>query len=547
MDFDGDPLGLHMHQLTFAEACETLAALGLPWVRQAPAGTPLDAGEDVAESCYDELSCEDPSLLYTTRIPKVPFDFGCCSPSSVGPGFPAVSLGAHTQAWLKSGWSPRTGPPVPNAAAAKAAKAGKASGIIIFELAETRSSAVAAATLQILDAAGGKANGKANGKAAAAAAAGGVVAVMQLVSGAKNGDADCCGRSYVGEWQGALGGAGGRRFEEHLGRGKTRVACALEDVAAKLANARAVGHQVVLATSLRRSALEAAGLDHATLVRRIPDCVVLEVTPFGVDGREDARGELGAWWLAGTAALATSGYQCLPPVLPPQLGELASSFAVAAALSSALFHLQRTGEGQAVHVALTRTSVFGLVGVSTLVNTFWSDFSKLFFYQGRADGRGWWAKQMPNISSYATKDGAWVMHTPVSGPRLLKSFAQLGIRGRAIVRLVGTIAVRRVAAAVAGLRATGQAAGKSARGESLFFSALKGMNRVQLLIEEKFASMTLAELRAFAARVDLWWCPILAPGAVFRSAQAEACGAIVKPGQGSRGEDVQIKGPLQLR
>ena len=59
------------------------------------------------------------------------------------------------------------------------------------------------------------------------------------------------------------------------------------------------GEHPVLATNLPRSTLKRAGLDHESLLQRMPGIVYGLVTPFGlnVDATDvPARGEVGAWY-----------------------------------------------------------------------------------------------------------------------------------------------------------------------------------------------------------------------------------------------------------
>ena len=128
--------------------------------------------------------------------------------------------------------------------------------------------------------------------------------------------------------------------------------------------------------------------------------------------------------------------------MPAQLGELTTSFSVAAALAGAIFHRNRTGEGQLAHVALTRSSTFGLVGMCGMLQSFWPEFKRLMSTE--AMGKAYWAKQLIQFGCYPTLDGQWIMHTPVTGPRLIHSLGQLGIKKRALATLVGTIVGRKL-------------------------------------------------------------------------------------------------------
>ena len=79
-----------------------------------------------------------------------------------------------------------------------------------------------------------------------------------------------------------------------------------------------------------------------------------------------ARGELGAWFLGGPTAWHMLGWGGKPTDFPDQLGENMVSIYVFAALTAAVFHLQRTGEGQEVELAMHHVATWGIGGALAL-------------------------------------------------------------------------------------------------------------------------------------------------------------------------------------
>ena len=227
--------------------------------------------------------------------------------------------------------------------------------------------------------------------------------------------------------------------------------------------------------------------------------------------------------------------------MPDQLAELLHAQYAAASLSMAMFHHHRTGEGQQVGVDLFRTSWWSVAGVLPyLMGDPSYDRARLGF-AGVANGRDWWRRQMPFISSYRTKDGAWVMVTPSNLPQLLKHLSLLGIKGRCLLRLVGSICADFV---------------RRTPGRMLAWSA-RGLSSMQPAIQQAVGRLTLAEFRALGTpteaqkaqgRPELYWCPVLAASNVIECAQPFAIdGMRIEPGGAIRiMSPVQRSDPTQL-
>ena len=223
-----------------------------------------------------------------------------------------MPLGTHTVAWNETGWPERHKDAEIGAKRSKS----KAKDLLVVELSEARSAAVAAATLQFASATGAP--------------------VVRLVAPG--------GEDYWAARNPALA--------KHLGAGKTDVTCALKDAKRYIEGRVDDGKQVIFVTNIRLSQLKAAGLDGPTLEKSAPSVITVVVTPLGLDASEDVRGEL-AWFIGGGAAELMSGIGPLSDhPLPPKvalsnlIGEMTSSFSVFSAMTVADFHRRRTGEGQ---------------------------------------------------------------------------------------------------------------------------------------------------------------------------------------------------------
>jgi crotonobetainyl-CoA:carnitine CoA-transferase CaiB-like acyl-CoA transferase len=145
-----------------------------------------------------------------------------------------------------------------------------------------------------------------------------------------------------------------------------------------------------------------------------------------------------------------SGFQVSPPQLPPAnlLGELTSSFIVFGALAVADFHRRRTGEGQAACVSLAHCATWGAVlvmpylcdpGTPGLVGSSGWEIFRGLTSTDKAEGMDWLHQSPTLYGSYPTKDGAWVMLTCASAPRVIHALKKFGLVGRGVPKLLGHV------------------------------------------------------------------------------------------------------------
>ena len=128
----------------------------------------------------------------------------------------------------------------------------------------------------------------------------------------------------------------------------------------------------------------------------MPGLVYGLVTPFGraAPPNEQRRHDLGAFWAASGFAATMAGNIQLPTAyegagedfalgspasLPLQLGELAAGLCLMAGVGPALFHRQRTGEGQLVETSLVRCGTW----VNQMLSSWYNfDAAKMTIFTG---------------------------------------------------------------------------------------------------------------------------------------------------------------------
>eukprot|EP01065_Artemidia_motanka_P038536 TRINITY_DN47387_c0_g1_i1.p1 TRINITY_DN47387_c0_g1~~TRINITY_DN47387_c0_g1_i1.p1 ORF type:complete len:783 (+),score=233.24 TRINITY_DN47387_c0_g1_i1:49-2397(+) len=323
---DMDSVRKAFAEIPVAEASRALRAVSIPHV---PMGK-------WPESLIDDTAARDAGCFMSVAdVPDVnpmiapPFDLGC-SPQH-GARLPgglhgAPLLGEHTAAVLEHGWQPR--PP--------------------------------AAELKRVD-------GAPEGRPVSLD----YVSVIELSDGDMCVPSCCAMLSDYGASVtcAEIGGTQERMWPtlaKQMRRGKKvlRQGSAEETLSAvrdQIAKTAAGGGVVVFCVSYPLAELRRAGLDPDTLRREYPSLIVAALTTQGLqaEGREGryAAGDAGCFVRASGFHTMLSKPQC---DLPAQLGALATSMSLMAAVGCALFHLRRTGEGQLVDVNYLRSGAYAV-------------------------------------------------------------------------------------------------------------------------------------------------------------------------------------------
>lgn len=248
----------------------------------------------------------------------------------------------------------------------------------------------------------------------------------------------------------------------------------------------------VLVSNVRLGGLERLGLDPDSVTARHPRLIYASVTGYGLEGDDADRAafDVAAFWArSGIAHLLTvPGGD--PPFQRGGMGDHNTGLAAAGAVCAALFHRERTGEGQVVSTSLLREGVYTIsFDLSVLLG--WG----LTLEIGQRESMG-----NPAMNNYAAGDGKrfWIVgiegerHWPplaraVGRPEWLEDerFAEPGPRRRHARTLIGEL-------------------------------------------DEIFATRSLDEWAdIFASEPDLFWTPLQSPDDLLADAQFHASGALV--------------------
>ncbi len=120
----------------------------------------------------------------------------------------------------------------------------------------------------------------------------------------------------------------------------------------------------VFISNVRAAGLDRLGLDPQTVLARNPRLVYAAISGYGLTGpKADVAGfDLGVFWAYGGVADLLTVPGSPPPIQRSAMGDHQTGLATAAAIGVALFHRERTGEGQLVSTSLLRTAAYHLAG-----------------------------------------------------------------------------------------------------------------------------------------------------------------------------------------
>ena len=182
-------------------------------------------------------------------------------------------------------------------------------------------------------------------------------------------------------------------------RGKKSVALDVNHADGMALAQRLVATADVFVTNMRPQFLERIGLDHRALLAKHPRLVYASLTAYGLEGPDrDAPGyDMAAY--SGRSGLADRATPpgTSPPVLPGGLGDNVTAITMVSGIMGALFHRERSGQGQLVSTSLLRTGIYSIgMDVSTRVGL------------GRISAAPSRTKpQNPLMNSYCASDGKW--------------------------------------------------------------------------------------------------------------------------------------------
>lgn len=248
----------------------------------------------------------------------------------------------------------------------------------------------------------------------------------------------------------------------------------------------------VLVTNVRIGGLERLALDPESVTARHPDLIYAAVTGYGLEGEDADRAafDIAAFWArSGIAHLLTvPGGD--PPFQRGGMGDHNTGLAAAGAVCAALFHRERTGEGQVVSTSLLREGVYTIsFDLSVLLG--WG----LTLEIGQRETMG-----NPSMNNYAAGDGRrfWIV-----GLEVERHWPPLA-------------------------RAVGHP--EWIDDERYAGPAGRRHNARELIgeLDRIFATKTLDEwAEIFAAEPDLFWTPLQSPDDLLADPQFHASGALV--------------------
>jgi len=184
-------------------------------------------------------------------------------------------------------------------------------------------------------------------------------------------------------------------------RGKRSVVLNLKEPAQQAQGHKLVARADVFLTNMRQAALDALGMDEATLRAVNPSHVYVQVTGFGLRGEDASRPgfDYTAYWSkAGFSQVIGEPGQ--PPVLPRAAnGDYPTAITTAAATCAALYRRAQTGEGDHVHVSLAGVGAFVLS----------IDHANLLQGGEIAQRHSREEPRSPLFNSYAAGDDRWFM------------------------------------------------------------------------------------------------------------------------------------------
>ena len=247
----------------------------------------------------------------------------------------------------------------------------------------------------------------------------------------------------------------------------------------------------VFVSNMRPQFLERIGLGHATLLAKHPRLVYASLTAYGLEGPDrDAPGyDMAAY--SGRSGLAerTTPPGASPPVLPGGLGDNVTAITMVSGIMAALFHRERTGQGQMVSTSLLRTGIYSIgMDVSTRVG-----LGRIAAAPSRTK------PQNPLMNSYCASDGKWFWIVGAESER----------HWPGIVTALGD---------------------KTLMDDERFATPRERRRNSQALvlaIEALTARHTREEWAAIFKAHDVWWAPINSVDDLLEDAQVLACGAFV--------------------
>jgi len=258
--------------------------------------------------------------------------------------------------------------------------------------------------------------------------------------------------------------------------------------------ARRIVHQImeqadVFVSNMRPRVLEQFGVGYEEVRAYNPRIIYCQLSGYGADSpdRDRAAYDIGAFWSrAGVAASLTAA----PYPIPQQrggMGDHMTGMNAAGAISAALFHRERSGEGQRIAASLIRTGIY-MMG--------W-DYSLEMRIGARTIPYDRFHAPNPIINSFQSKDGRWFWLLLLQGDRHWPDL----------------------------LRAVGR---EDIQHDPRWSNIVARRENAASLVEEldkEFAKRTLDEWGSVLDEHNVWWAPVNTIGQALQDPVAQASGA----------------------
>ncbi|MEQ8351403.1 MAG: CaiB/BaiF CoA-transferase family protein [Leptospiraceae bacterium] len=245
----------------------------------------------------------------------------------------------------------------------------------------------------------------------------------------------------------------------------------------------------VLLEGFRPNTLEEMGIGYESLSKRFPGLIYCAISGYGATGPERDRAGHDGNYIAESGLLHITGADGGPPVLPGiQVADTAGGSLLAlSGILAALFHRQRTGEGQFVDTGMM-DGAFSLLSIH----------SGELAAAGKLPARGQMdlSGGLPNYSVYRTKENRYVMLGALEG-NFFRTFLKNIGREELMEQLQSDP------------------------------DSMENRHRVRQQLQDYFDTKTYEDLQPLFAHTDCCLTPVLSPDEAFHSEQLQAREAAV--------------------
>ena len=289
--------------------------------------------------------------------------------------------------------------------------------------------------------------------------------------------------------------------------------------------------RLVFLTNYSTLSLSQLGVDHSSLLKLLPSLVYGISLPYSMESKSKSNSgdpSLSTFWAFSSLASTIAGKPPTSlPNLPPQFGDILSSFHLSSAVTVALLHLSRTGTGQLVTTSLARTGLWGMSLFQTILSRDRSK-TKLLVLDPKECRRVY---PVPTAHCFQSSDGVWVQLLGVDmGKHIYRTIRSLGVGG-----------------------GIGWGVLTSLVGESLWVQGgvldrlVPVLREVNERLEEAIGGMTMSELEHRFKEWDVWYCRVEGVESAKETEQVKALGIFFESGeQGQEEVFHQMKCPLDI-